>query len=194
MKKIKEFLSGNWKLIVATAFVTVVVTFGTWKMERVFSSTKFCLSCHSMDHPAKELKESSHFGALGVDPECEDCHLPPNFILRVESHIVDGTRGFLGEFKHDLGKKEVFDEHRAEYAHNARMNLRKWDSSPCRVCHKAVKPSSEEAEREHKKMETGDATCIDCHQNLVHEEVPEEDIVRGMKEGKIVLKEEEEED
>ena len=41
-------------------------------------------------------------------------------------------------------------------------------------------------------METENKSCIDCHQNLVHEEVPEEDIVEGMKQGKIVVKEEEE--
>ena len=61
------------------------------------------------------------------------------------------------------------------------------------VCHKSVKPSSEDAEKKHKKMQTEGLTCIDCHQNLVHDEVPEEDLVKGMKEGKIVLKEEEDE-
>ena len=51
---------------------------------------------------------------------------------------------------------------------------KKWDSSPCRVCHKDPQPSSDEAEIEHKKMETEGATCIDCHPNLVHEEEDEE--------------------
>ncbi len=189
MGRLRDFFRNRWKVVAVTAVVTLAVSFGTVKTEKVLSSTKFCVSCHSMSYPKKELEESTHFGALGADPECEDCHLPPNFILRVESHIVDGTRGLLGEFNKDLKTKEGFDEHRPEYAHNARVNLRKWDSSPCRTCHKNVKPSSEEAEREHKLMETEGATCIDCHQNLVHEEVPEEDIVKGMKEGKIVLKE-----
>ena len=187
---LKDFCRNRWKVVAVTAIVTLVVSFGTLRMEKVFSSTKFCVSCHSMSYPQKELKESTHFGSLGVNPECEDCHLPPNFIQRVESHVFDGTRGLIGEFRHDLKTKKGFDEHRAEYAHNARMNLRKWDSSPCRVCHKNVKPSSEDAEKKHKKMQTEGKTCIDCHQNLVHEEVPEEDIVKGMQEGKIVLKEE----
>ena len=67
--------------------------------------------------------------------------------------------------------------------------MKKWNDSPCRVCHKAVRPSSDDAAKQHKRMESEGLTCIDCHQNLVHEEVPEEDLVRGMKEGKIVLKE-----
>ncbi len=182
------FLRDNWKVIIGTAVVTLVVSFGTFGAERLFSSNKFCTSCHSMSYPNEELKESTHYGALGINPRCEDCHLPANFLLRVESHIIDGTRGLIGEFRHNLKTKEGFDEHRAEYAHNARVNLRKWDSSPCRDCHKNVKPSSEDAERKHRKMETEGATCIDCHQNLVHDEVPEEDIVKGMAEGRIVLK------
>jgi nitrate/TMAO reductase-like tetraheme cytochrome c subunit len=191
MKKWLDFLKENSKIILGSAVVTLFITFGIVGGERFFSSNLFCLSCHSMSYNYEELKESSHFGALGVNPLCEDCHLPPQFLKRVESHIVDGTRALLGELRHDLSTKEKFDEFRAEYAHNARINLKKWDSSPCRVCHKAVKPSSDEAAIEHKKMETEKATCIDCHQNLVHEEAPEEDLNRGMKEGKIVLKEEE---
>lgn len=187
-----ESFKGQWKVILGTAVVTLVITFGVWGGERFFSSNPFCLSCHSMSYPYEELKESSHFGALGVNPRCKDCHLPPQFLKRVESHIVDGTRALIGELRHDLTTKENFDKFRAEYAHNARMNIKKWDSASCRVCHKAPRPSSEEAAKEHKRIETEGLTCIDCHQNLVHEAVPEEDLVKGMKEGRIVLKEEKE--
>ncbi len=185
-----SFLKEKWMVIFGTAVVTLVITFGIVGGERFLSSTGFCLSCHSMSYVAEELKQSSHYGAQGIDPECQDCHLPPQFLKRVESHIVDGTRALIGELKHDLSTVENFDKYRAEYAHNARINIKKWDSSPCRTCHKAVKPSSDDAAKEHKKMETEKKTCIDCHQNLVHEQVPEEDLDKGMKEGKIVLKEE----
>lgn len=184
-----DFFKNNWKVVAGTAIATFAVSFGTLGFERAFSTDKFCLSCHSMSYPDKELKESSHFGATGADPRCEDCHLPPQFFLRVESHVVDGLRGLIGETRHDLSTKEKFDERRAEYAHNARKNIRKWGSSPCKECHRNVRPSSEEAERDHERMKAEDVSCIDCHQNLVHEEVPEEDIVAGMREGRIVLKE-----
>ena len=192
MGTLLNFLKERWGIILGTAVVTIVITFGIIGGEMYISSTGFCLSCHSMSYVHDDLKKSSHYGALGADPECQDCHLPPQFLKRVESHIVDGVRGFIGEFTRDHSTKEKFDGYRAEYAHNARMNIRKWDSSPCRTCHKILRSSSDETAREHKKMETENKTCIDCHQNLAHEEVPEEDIVAGMKEGKIVVKNEEE--
>jgi cytochrome c-type protein NapC len=196
MSRLLTFFKENGKVVAGTVVVTLAVTFGIIGGEKLTSTTEFCLSCHSMSYVSEELHESSHWGGLGINPDCEDCHLPPQFIKRVESHVVDGLRAIIGELKHDLSTKEGFDEYRAEYAHHARLALKKWDSSPCRQCHKATEPSSDEAETEHKKMETEGATCIDCHQNLVHEEVPEEDLTRSLAEGRIVLKEvdEEEED
>jgi len=185
------FLKERLGIILGTAVVTLVITFGIIGGEMYISSTSFCLSCHSMSYVHEELKQSSHYGLLGADPECRDCHLPPQFVKRVESHIVDGIRGLIGEFTRDHSTKEKFDEYRAEYAHNARKNIRKWDSSPCRTCHKTLRSSSNETAKEHMKMETEHKTCIDCHQNIAHKKVPKEDIVAGMKQGKIVLKKDE---
>lgn len=194
VKSTIDYVSREWKGVSITAAVFLIVPVVVVETEEYLSSTPFCLSCHSMTYLDDELQESSHISALGIDPECQSCHLPPGFIARSVSHVVDGTRALIGELKHDLSTKEKFDEHRAEYAHNARMSLRKWDGSPCRVCHTNVRPSSDEAEIEHKKMETEGLTCIDCHQNLVHDEVPEEDLVQGMKEGRIVLKPDEDDE
>lgn len=189
MARILMLVREGWRLMMGTAAVTLVLVFGAVWGDRFFSSNTFCLSCHSMSYAYEELKESPHFGALGADPECQDCHLPPQFVKRVRSHIVDGTRALIGEFRHDLSTIENFDKHRAEYAHTSRLNLKKWNSSPCRTCHRASRSSSEKAKAEHKRMETEGVTCIDCHQNLVHKEVPKEDLVKGMAEGRIVLKE-----
>ncbi|MCC7136536.1 MAG: cytochrome C, partial [Nitrosomonas sp.] len=41
---------------------------------------------------------------------------------------------------------------------------------------------------------TEGATCIDCHQNLVHEEAPMTDLNASLATGKMVLKPEDEED
>lgn len=193
MASLLMLVKQGWKAILGTAIVTLAVIFGAIGGDRFFSSDKFCLSCHSMSYVYKELKESPHFGALGLNPECQDCHLPPQFIQRMQSHIVDGTRGLIGEFKDNLSTVENFDKYRAKYAHNSRINIKKWDSSPCRTCHKASKPSGDKAKAEHKKMETEGVTCIDCHQNLVHKDVPKEDLLKGMAEGRIVLKKEKKE-
>jgi nitrate/TMAO reductase-like tetraheme cytochrome c subunit len=40
-------------------------------------------------------------------------------------------------------------------------------------------------------MRTEGATCIDCHQNLVHKEVDETDLDASLAQGKMVIREEE---
>ena len=79
-------------------------------------------------------------------------------------------------------------------AHDARMNLKKWDSITCRECHRNPQPPGDDAKAAHKKMETEGATCIDCHQNLVHKEVDETDLNASKSQGKMVVRVEEEEE
>lgn len=172
----------------------VAVVFGG---EAALSTEEFCTSCHSMSYPQSELKESTHYGALGVNPTCKDCHIPQgieNFHLAVATHVVDGARELWLEMVNDYSTLEKFNERRLEMAHDARMNLKKWDSITCRTCHVKPAPPGESAQAEHKKMETEGATCIDCHQNLVHEEAPMTDLNASLAAGKLVLKPEEGDD
>ena len=174
--------------------VLVVVVFGG---EAALSTEEFCTSCHSMSYPQQELRESTHYGALGVNPGCKDCHIPQgieNFHLAVATHIVDGARELYLELVNDYSTLEKFNERRLIMAHDARMNLKKWDSVTCRTCHKNPQPPGEDAQAEHKKMETEGATCIDCHQNLVHEEAPMTDLNASLAAGKLVLKPDEDEE
>jgi len=176
-----------WTVVITAAIVCILIVVMV-QGDRHISSYEFCVSCHSMSYPDAETRKSGHYGRLGVNPTCKDCHLPPTFFKRVLAHIVDGPKDFIGEFRYDLSTKEKFDEHRAEFAHTARMTLKRRNSSPCRHCHKDPWPASEYGQSKHKLLREGKATCIDCHQNLVHEGVPEEDLDKGMKEGKIVLR------
>ena len=174
--------------------VLLAVVFGG---EAALSTDEFCTSCHSMTYPQEELKQSTHYGALGVNPGCKDCHIPQgieNFHLAVYTHVVDGARELYLELVNDYSTLEKFNERRLIMAHDARMNLKKWDSITCRTCHKNPDPPGESAQAEHKKMETEGATCIDCHQNLVHAEVPMTDLNASRAAGKMVLKPEEDED
>lgn len=168
--------------------VLVVVVFGG---EAALSTEEFCTSCHSMSYPQTELRESTHYGALGVNPSCKDCHIPQgieNFHLAVATHIVDGARELWLELVNDYSTLEKFNERRGIMAHDARMNLKKWDSVTCRTCHVDPDPPGEDAQAAHLKMETEGATCIDCHQNLVHEDAPETDLNASLAQGKLVLK------
>ena len=165
--------------------------------EAALSTNEFCTSCHSMTYPHEELKESTHYGALGVNPGCKDCHIPQgfkNFHLAVYTHVVDGARELWLEMVNDYSTLEKFNERRLIMAHDARMNLKKWDSVTCRDCHRNPDPPGEDAQAAHKKMETHGATCIDCHQNLVHDEVPMTDLDASRAQGKLVLKPDEDDD
>ena len=181
--------SGGALLIGAgLAVVSIVAVFGG---EAALSTTTFCVSCHSQSYPYEELKKSSHYGALGSDPGCKDCHIPQgleNFHRAVWAHLYDGPQELLAEFLHDYSTIEKFNERRLGMAYHARMNLKGWDSVTCRACHKNTKPPGASAKAAHKKMETEKATCIDCHQNLVHKKVPEMDLDASLAQGTMVLK------
>jgi len=172
---------------------TIAVVFGG---EAAISRTEFCVSCHSETYPYEELTKSSHWGALGADPGCKDCHVPQglkNFHLAVWTHVVDGLPFLIDEFTVDYSTIEKFNERRQIMAHYARMSLKNWDSVTCRDCHKNTKPPGASAKAAHKKMETEGATCIDCHQNLVHKKVPESDLNASKAQGMMVLREEKKE-
>ncbi|MBI4988756.1 MAG: NapC/NirT family cytochrome c [Rhodocyclales bacterium] len=159
--------------------------------EAALSTTQFCMSCHSMSYPAEELQKSSHYGALGANPGCKDCHIPQglaNFHLAVASHVIDGARELVLELKNDYSDIRKFDARRPKMAHDARMNLKRWDSVTCRACHKDPQPPGADARAAHEKMRTQKATCIDCHQNLVHKEVAETDLDASLAQGRRVVK------
>jgi nitrate/TMAO reductase-like tetraheme cytochrome c subunit len=145
-----------------------------------------------MSYPAAELKKSSHYGALGANPGCKDCHVPQglaNFHLAVGTHVIDGARELVLELTNDYSDIAKFDARRPEMAHDARMNLKRWDSVTCRSCHKDPQPPGADAKAAHDKMRTHKATCIDCHQNLVHKEVAESDLDASLAQGRRVVRE-----
>lgn len=181
---------GPFLLGVAFAAVLATLVIGG---EAAVSHTAFCTSCHEMTYPAEELKKSTHYGALGADPECKDCHVPQgiaNFHRAVATHVFDGAREVWLHFTRDYSDVKKFNKYRLEMAHHARMNLKRWDSVTCRDCHRNARPPGAAAREAHARMETEGATCIDCHQNLVHREVDETDLDRSLAEGKMVVREE----
>ena len=132
--------AGSLLLGLALGIVLVVVVLAG---EAAVSTNAFCTSCHSMTYPAEELKTSSHYGALGANPGCKDCHIPQglqNFHLAVATHVVDGARELYLEAVNDYSTLEKFNERRLIMAHDARMNLKKWDSTTCRTCHRNPQP------------------------------------------------------
>ena len=193
MRRLYRAIRTHLRVVLFTSgglLILVLVVFGG---EAALSTDAFCMSCHSMSYPAKELRKSDHYGPMGADPACKDCHIPQgleNFHLAVQTHVVDGARELYLELTQDYSTVKLFNQRRLQMAHHARMNLKKWDSITCRRCHKNPRPAGE-AKKEHRKMETHGATCIDCHQNLVHKEVDETDLDKSIELGKMVIREEE---
>ena len=71
------------------------------------------MSCHSQTYPYEELKKFSHYGALGADPGCKDCHVPQglgNLHLALWTHTYDGIRALLAEMKYDYSTIEKFKD------------------------------------------------------------------------------------
>jgi nitrate/TMAO reductase-like tetraheme cytochrome c subunit len=191
--RLRQYLKqrgGALLLGAAWAVALLAVLFGG---EAALSTTQFCVGCHSMSYPAEELKKSSHYGALGANPGCKDCHIPQglaNFHLAVATHVIDGARELVLELKSDYSDIKKFDARRPEMAHDARMNLKRWDSVTCRACHRDPQPPGADARAAHEKMRTRKATCIDCHQNLVHKEVAETDLDASLAQGRRVVRKE----
>lgn len=186
--------AGHCATILYTVVGTIALVIVVFSGEAALSTTAFCTSCHSMSYPAKELRKSSHYGALGMDPGCKDCHIPrglSNFHLAVWEHVVSGTRDLMHEFTYDYSDIKKFNKRRLQMAHFARLRMKARDSLTCRTCHKNTRPPGKSPKAAHKKMETEGATCIDCHQNLVHKEVDETDLDASLAHGKMVIKEEE---
>ncbi|MBI5888576.1 MAG: NapC/NirT family cytochrome c [Deltaproteobacteria bacterium] len=166
---LKRILLENWRLVVITAVAALALNYAFICGERFFSSTGFCMSCHSMTYPYEGLKKSAHWGSRGINPECRDCHFPPDFIGKVKVHVVTGMKDVVSSFTHDLSTKEKFDKYKDEFARKAREQIKGWDSSPCRDCHKDPKPSSVFGKAAHATLlAEGKATCVDCHQGIFH--------------------------
>jgi cytochrome c-type protein NapC len=191
IRKSRVYVKGNIVPLLigaGAALLLVILVFGG---EAALSTTGFCVSCHSMTYPAAELKKSSHYrGSMGAQLGCKDCHIPQglaNFHLAVATHVLDGTRAIYHELVDDYSTKKMFNRHRLRMAHKARMIMKGWDSLTCRDCHKDARPAGKSAKQAHQKMETEGATCIDCHQNLVHKEVSETDLDASLQQRMMVL-------
>lgn len=139
------------------------------------NSTTFCVSCHSMNaYVYEEFMQSKHYQtASGVRPECGDCHVSKRFWPAVWDHMT-GTHDLIAEFTHDWTKPEVFEAKRAKMAEKVRLRLVAEDSATCRTCHvmEAIKPQRARGQRAHEAAVKEGKTCIACHYNLVHKEVP----------------------
>ncbi len=136
-----------------------------------FNMTVGCAECHA--YPYEEYRESPHYdNERGVRTGCVGCHEPhsvTDFLVWKFFYINKGTIGESPFHAISSGLRDIpeWEDLRVTLATRVREQMMEEDSAKCKVCHKPEAEWFKKIER-HQKTEK---TCIQCHYNLVHEEV-----------------------
>jgi nitrate/TMAO reductase-like tetraheme cytochrome c subunit len=167
----------NWKLIaifVVGGFAGIAFTLILIEFDHYTSSEEFCTSCHSMELVANPYRESKHyFPTSGVRASCGDCHVSEGVISATIDHVM-GTKDLISQIMHpEYDNPIVSLLHTPEAAFEAREWFRETGSATCLRCHvkEAIKGTRADTLAIHQENTEG-KSCIDCHINLVHRQVP----------------------
>ena len=77
---------------------------------------EFCISCHSMQQPYEELKQTVHWSnTSGVTATCANCHLPHDMTAKLARKVQASTE-ILAELMGKYDDPKAFEEHRRELA------------------------------------------------------------------------------
>jgi len=167
-------------LLIGTT-VGLLIALSAEKFDHLTTTDQFCTSCHSMSAYVAEsetYRSSSHRNhAGGVQPGCADCHIPKGLVISAYTHVVDGAADLWGQLNYDYQDPEVWEKERARLAYAVRDTMRENDSVTCRSCHteSLIKPKRKRGQKQHETAKAEGMTCIDCHYNLVHDEVEPRD-------------------
>ncbi len=166
------FLAG-----LAGVVIGIVAVLAAEQMDHYTNTDAFCTSCHlTGEYIAKSeayLTSSHQTRSSGVRPTCANCHIPERLVPAIWTHLIKGVQDLYGQATYDYEDKQVWQQRRPELAYAARDWMRANDSVTCRSCHEeaSIKPKRKRGQRQHAEAREEGMTCIDCHYNLVHEEV-----------------------
>lgn len=140
---------------------------------------EFCVSCHSLQIPYDEYKNSLHYkNQSGVQATCADCHVPKPFLPKMIAKVV-AVKDVYHEIAGTIDTPEKFEEHRWEMASRVWSAMERNDSRECRSCHEFsnmdLSEQGRSARSRHASAEERGKTCIDCHKGIVHYEPYEPD-------------------
>ena len=140
---------------------------------------EFCTSCHSMQIPLEEYKESLHYkNASGVRATCSDCHVPKPFGPKMVAKVI-AVKDVVHEFLGTIDTPEKYEAHRWDMANRVWDKMSASDSRECRSCHDYSQMDLAEQDRSararHGRAVDEGKTCIDCHKGVAHEEPDEPD-------------------
>ncbi|WP_439235020.1 NapC/NirT family cytochrome c [Lonepinella koalarum] len=161
-----------WLTAIGLMIVGAVALFGVQSIMKATSSTEFCVSCHSMEHPKAEWEGSVHFmNSKGIRAECSDCHVPHDGLDYVKAKFI-ALKDVWYTITNKLPDKEAYETHRLELAQKVWDDLKSNDSATCRSCHSfdamEFSEQKKDAQKMHLQAQQNNQTCIDCHKGVAH--------------------------
>ncbi len=135
----------------------------------------FCISCHEMkDNNFEEYKDSIHAkNRTGIKAICSDCHVPHD-LIGTTIRKIKASNDVFQHFAGTIDTPEKFEAHRLELAKRVWVRMKETDSQECRNCHdsQAMDPEKQgkTAQKQHRRLASGERTCIDCHYGIAHKE------------------------
>jgi nitrate/TMAO reductase-like tetraheme cytochrome c subunit len=142
----------------------------------LFDVTVGCAECHA--YPFEEYRDSPHYdNDRGVRPGCLRCHEPHSVRQVLTWKFFYVNQGSLGEspfhaISNSIRDAPKWEELRIQLAGRVRQMMVEEDSVKCKVCHKIDSEWYKKFERHQDVLEKGNKTCVQCHYNLVHADVP----------------------
>jgi nitrate/TMAO reductase-like tetraheme cytochrome c subunit len=130
-----------------------------------------CAECHA--YPYEEYRESPHFdNEKDVKPGCIGCHDQHSVRQLLMWKFFYVNKGGLGEspfhaISNALRDIPSWESLRKELATKVRRKMLAEDSAKCKNCHKQEGKWFNKFEIHKTKK-----TCIQCHYNIVHKDVP----------------------
>jgi cytochrome c-type protein NapC len=156
-------------------FIGGVLFWGGFNTILEFTNTeRFCTTCHEMRvNVYQELQPTIHFtNRSGVRAKCSDCHVPHDWTDKI-ARKMQASKEVWGWLFGTIDTRDEFLDKRLELAQREWSRLRANDSLECRNCHDYdsmdfTRQSRRGAQAHSTALDTGDKTCIDCHQGIAH--------------------------
>jgi nitrate/TMAO reductase-like tetraheme cytochrome c subunit len=166
-------------LLVAGAVIGAAAIVVSTVVNHFTATEAFCsTSCHTMVIQAQNpaYGNSPHrANAFGVLAGCSDCHIPSNnWFIETYTHASSGIRDVIAEMTGGYSDPAAWAKRRVQLRLEVLATMRSQNSITCRKCHEpaAIQPPSEAGRQSHALLLAGQATCVDCHLNTFHGQLP----------------------
>ncbi len=152
--------------ILAGLFVFVIVSWMALETGvEISSHADFCGVCHAMEPMVKSYHASTHGGnnPRGIMASCTDCHVSHENVF---AHFI----GKAQSGTHDVWITLIKDEATLDWqAKRLEHNNYVYDSG-CLTCHRNLEAATQD-EMKHQSYFAGttDAQCVDCHEEVGHD-------------------------